>query len=146
MTNEQTPDLSTTAGVIEAADPSHASAFLAAAGLRLERVSETEVTGHVDAGLDQHTPWGVVHGGLYATLVESATSIGASVAVREQAMYAVGLSNHTDFLRAHTEGRLEVRAWAIHQGRTGQVWQCDLARPDGKLVAQGRVRLQNVPL
>jgi uncharacterized protein (TIGR00369 family) len=87
-----------------------------------------------------------VHGGLYATTVESATSIGASVAVREQAMYAVGLSNHTDFLRAHTQGRLDVRAWAIHQGRTGQLWQCDITRPDGKLVAQGRVRLQNVPL
>jgi 1,4-dihydroxy-2-naphthoyl-CoA hydrolase len=34
----------------------------------------------------------------------------------------------------------------VHQGRTGQLWQCDLTREDGKLVAQGRVRLQNVPL
>jgi acyl-coenzyme A thioesterase PaaI-like protein len=33
----------------------------------------------------------------------------------------------------------------IHQGRTGQLWQCDITREDGKLVAQGRVRLQNVP-
>lgn len=146
MTDEHTPDLSTPDGVIEATDPSKASAFLAATGLRLERVSATEVTGHVDAGVDHHTPWGVVHGGLYATLVESATSIGASEAVRDQGMFAVGLSNHTDFLRAHQEGRLDVRAWAVHQGRTAQVWQCDLTRPDGKLVAQGRVRLQNVPL
>jgi 1,4-dihydroxy-2-naphthoyl-CoA hydrolase len=37
-----------------------------------------------------------------------------------------------------------VRAVPIHQGRTGQLWQCDIARDDGKLVAQGRVRLQNV--
>lgn len=88
----------------------------------------------------------MVHGGVYATAVESACSIGASVAVQEQGMFAVGLSNHTDFVRAHTAGRLDVRAWPIHQGRTGQLWQCDVTREDGELVAQGRVRLQNVPL
>ena len=61
-------------------------------------------------------------------------------------MFAVGLSNHTDFIRAHREGRLDVVARPIHQGRTGQLWQCDITREDGKLVAQGRLRLQNVPI
>lgn len=131
-----TPDLS-----LDAASP-----FLRAAGLDGLTASPTEVTAHVDAGPGQHTPWGVVHGGLYATTIESACSIGASVAVQGDGSYAVGLSNHTDFVRAHTEGRLDVRAWPIHQGRTGQLWQCDLTREDGELVAQGRVRLQNVPL
>jgi 1,4-dihydroxy-2-naphthoyl-CoA hydrolase len=107
--------------------------------------SGTEVTGHIDAGAEHHTPWGVVHGGVYATAVETACSIGASTAVDEAGEFAVGLSNHTDFLRAHSEGRLEVRATPVHQGRTGQLWHCDITREDGKLVAQGRVRLQNVP-
>ena len=65
---------------------------------------------------------------------------------RPAGQFAVGLSNHTDFLRAHREGRLDVRARPVHQGRTGQLWHCDITREDGKLVAQGRVRLQNVPL
>ena len=111
-----------------------------------ENMTTTEVTGTIDAGPDHHTPWGVVHGGLYATAVESATSVGASLAVADQRMFAVGLTNQTDFIRAHTEGRLHVKAWPIHQGRTGQLWQCDITREDGKLVAQGRVRLQNVPM
>ena len=38
-----------------------------------------------------------------------------------------------------------MRARPVHQGRTGQLWACDITREDGKLVAQGRVRLQNVP-
>ena len=68
------------------------------------------------------------------------------VAAAEPAgQFAVGLSNQTDFLRAHREGRLDVRARPVHQGRTGQLWPCDITRDDGKLVAQGRVRLQNVP-
>jgi uncharacterized protein (TIGR00369 family) len=118
--------------------------FLREAGLVLETMTATEVTGNIAAGPAHHTPWGVVHGGLYATAVETATSIGASLAVAGDGMFAVGLSNTTDFIRAHTDGPLHVRAWPIHQGRTGQVWQCDVTREDGKLVAQGRVRLQNV--
>jgi uncharacterized protein (TIGR00369 family) len=114
-------------------------------GLVVDSFSGAEVTGHIDAGPAHHTPWGMVHGGVYASAVESACSIGASTAVDEAGQFAVGLSNQTDFLRAHREGRLEVRAVPVHQGRTGQLWQCDIAREDGKLVAQGRVRLQNVP-
>jgi 1,4-dihydroxy-2-naphthoyl-CoA hydrolase len=121
------------------------SAFVRGAGLVVDRADASAVEGHVDAGPDHHTPWGVVHGGLYATAVESACSIGASLAVADQGHFAVGLSNATEFLRAHREGRLDVRAVPVFQGRTGQVWQCDVLREDGKLVAQGRVRLQNVP-
>ena len=123
-----------------------ASAFVAASGLDVTAFSGTEVSGTIDAGAGQHTPWGVIHGGLYATAVETACSIGASAAVGPDGMFAVGLSNHTDFIRAHREGPLDVVARPIHQGRTGQLWQCDISREDGKLVAQGRVRLQNVPI
>jgi uncharacterized protein (TIGR00369 family) len=125
--------------------PDAAGPFLRAAGLHVDAASGTEVVGHIDADASHHTPWGVVHGGLYATAVESACSIGASAAVADARQFAVGLSNHTDFIRAHRDGRLDVRAWPIHQGRTGQLWQCDVTREDGKVVAQGRVRLQNVP-
>ena len=129
-----------------APDLTAAGPFIRAAGLDVEAASGTELTGHIDAGPDHQTPWGVVHGGVFATAVESACSIGASAAVYQQGMFAVGLSNHTDFVRAHREGRLDVRAWPVHQGRTGQLWQCNITRDDGKLVAQGKVRLQNVPL
>jgi 1,4-dihydroxy-2-naphthoyl-CoA hydrolase len=122
-----------------------ASGFIRAAGLVVERADGREVRGTIAAGREHHTPWGVVHGGLYATAVESACSIGASAAVADSGRFAVGLSNQTDFLRAHTDGPLHVRAVPVHQGRTGQLWQCDITRDDGKLVAQGRVRLQNVP-
>jgi 1,4-dihydroxy-2-naphthoyl-CoA hydrolase len=129
-------------------DPSldRASAFVRASGFVVTEAGGDAVRGHVDASGDHHTPWGVVHGGLYATVVESACSIGASAAVLDQGMFAVGLGNQTDFVRAHRDGRLDVTARPVHQGRTGQLWQCDITREDGKLVAQGRVRLQNVPL
>jgi uncharacterized protein (TIGR00369 family) len=79
--------------------------------------------------------------------VESAASIGASTAVQELGQFSVGVNNTTDFIRAMTEGRVDVVAEPIQQGRTQQLWQVQLTRADdGKLVARGQVRLQNVQL
>ena len=124
-----------------------ASAFVAASGFEVTDAGGARVAGHVDLGPDQHTPWGVVHGGVYCTVIESAASIGASAAVAERGQFAVGVNNNTDFIRARTEGRLDVVAEPIQQGRTQQLWQVLLTRADdGKLVARGQVRLQNVQL
>jgi uncharacterized protein (TIGR00369 family) len=128
-------------------DLTKASAFVAASGFVVTEVSGTRVAGHVELGPDQHTPWGVVHGGVYCTVVESAASIGASAAVLDRGQFAVGVNNNTDFARPMTTGRMEVVAEPIQQGRTLQLWQVVLTRADdGKLVARGQVRLQNVPL
>ena len=123
-----------------------APAFLRHAALHVEEATGTRVTGSIAAGPDHHTPWGVVHGGVYTTAVESACSIGASLAVIDRGEFAVGLANQTDFLRPFVEGELRVTATPIQQGRTQQLWLCEIARPDGKLVARGQLRLQNVPL
>ena len=64
-------------------DLAASSAFVAASGFVVSEMAGTRVAGHVDLGPDQHTPWGVVHGGLYCSVVESAASIGASTAVLE---------------------------------------------------------------
>jgi uncharacterized protein (TIGR00369 family) len=123
-----------------------ASPFVAAIKFEVAEATGARVTGSVDLGPDQHTPWGVVHGGVYCSVVESAASIGASTAVQDRGQFAVGVNNNTDFLRSMTAGRLDVIAEPIQQGRTQQLWQVLLTREDGKLVARGQVRLQNVPL
>jgi 1,4-dihydroxy-2-naphthoyl-CoA hydrolase len=128
-------------------DLTAASAFVAATGLELTEVTGTRVAGHIDVGPGHHTPWGVVHGGVYCTAVESAASVGASTAVAERGQFAVGVNNSTDFLRPMTAGRLDVLAEPLQQGRTLQLWLVTLTRADdGKVVARGQVRLQNVPL
>ena len=123
------------------------TAFGRATGFRLEQVGPQRVTGVLDAGPEQHTPWGVVHGGVYCAVVEAAASVGASAAVAAEGRFAVGVNNNTDFLRATTQGRLDVVAEPVQQGRTQQLWQVHITRAeDGALVARGQVRLQNVRL
>ena len=123
------------------------SAFVAAMKFDVTEVSGTRVAGTVDLGPDQHTPWGVVHGGVYCSVIESAASVGASTAVADRGQFAVGVNNNSDFVRPMTSGVLDVVAEPIQQGRTLQLWQVVLTRADdGKLVARGQVRLQNVAL
>jgi len=129
---------------LEAASLENAGAFLRTAGLIFDEIAATRVTGHLDLGPDHHTPWGIVHGGVYTTAIESAASVGASTAVRDLAQLAVGLTNTTHFLRSVTEGRVNVEATALSQGRTQQLWRVDITDGTGRLIAHGEVRLQNV--
>ena len=129
---------------LDAGPLEEASAFLRAAGLVFGEITGSRVTGYLELGPEHHTPWGIVHGGVYTTAVESAASVGASTAVREQGQVAVGLTNTTHFLRPVTTGRVNVEATALSQGRTQQLWRVDITDEAGKLVAHGEVRLQNV--
>ena len=123
------------------------SEFVRVAGLDFEEIDGKGVRGWIELDERHHTPWGVVHGGVYATAVESAASVGASAAVKERGQFAVGVSNSTELLRPMKEGRVDVRAEPVMQGRSQQLWQVIITRSeDGKEVARGQLRLQNVPL
>jgi uncharacterized protein (TIGR00369 family) len=104
------------------------------------------VVGKVDIQPHHHQPYGVVHGGLYCTLVETLASTGAALWALERGMFGcVGVHNSTDFLRATSEGVLTGVATPVHRGRSQQLWLVDITREeDGKLVARGQVRLQNL--
>ncbi len=122
-------------------------AWLEDLGLVLDEISATKVTAHLDLGPRHHTPWGVVHGGVYTTVIESVASLGASAAVLERKQFAVGVNNSTDFLRTAREGRADIVAQPVIQGRVQQLWDITITRhEDGKTLALGRVRLHNVPL
>ena len=121
------------------------SAFMQLLGIDFEEVGPERVRGTVAADERHHQPWGVVHGGLYTTVIETFATTGAYQAVKDRGQMAVGVTNITDFLRPHRDGRLSVLATPIQQGRLQQLWQVELRRPDDdKLVARGQVRLQNV--
>jgi 1,4-dihydroxy-2-naphthoyl-CoA hydrolase len=124
--------------------PEGQSAFMRAAGLHLDEVGPTAVTGRIELGPEHHQPWGLVHGGVYTSAIETAASVGASTAAAEQGLVAVGVNNNTNFLRSMVAGPVAVHAVAIQQGRTSQLWEVRVTDGDDRLVAIGQVRLQNV--
>lgn len=112
-------------------------------GLRFEEVSADRVVATLEVGPHLHQPHGIVHGGVYTTMVESAASIGAGVWYADHGD-VVGVSNQTDFLRAVRTGRLTAVATPVHRGRSQQLWSVDISDDAARLVARGQVRLANL--
>ena len=123
----------------------HRSELMELLDIQFEEITSTRVSGSLTADERHHQPWGIVHGGLYSAVIETFATRGAFEAVKDSGRQAVGLANATDFLRPHRTGPLQVVAVPIQQGRTQQLWQVEIRRPDDdKLVARGQVRLQNI--
>jgi uncharacterized protein (TIGR00369 family) len=110
-------------------------------GLEVLSVSATEVVIEWNVGPAHLQPFGLVHGGVHAGVVESACSIGAGCVAAARGQTVVGVENHTSFLRAVKGGRLRATARPLQVGRRAQLWQADIVDEGGKLVATGRVRL-----
>jgi 1,4-dihydroxy-2-naphthoyl-CoA hydrolase len=126
-------------------DLTQASELMRLLDIRFDEVTSQLVRGSIAADERHHQPWGIVHGGLYTAAIETFATTGAFEAIKDRGQQAVGVANVTDFLRPHRDGRLQVVATPIQQGRTQQLWQVEIRRPDDdKLVARGQVRLQNV--
>jgi len=112
-------------------------------GLEFLQTDGDRVTSRLTVQPHLHQPYGIVHGGVYCAVVETTASVGAALWFGERGN-VVGVSNHTDFLRAVREGVLDVEALPVHRGRTQQLWQVTVKDEQGRLVAQGQVRLANV--
>jgi uncharacterized protein (TIGR00369 family) len=125
-------------------NPEGQSAFMRLLGLSFEELGPDLVVATFDAGPDHHQPWGIVHGGVFAAVIETVATTGAYTAVKDSGQLAVGVSNITDFLRPHREGTLRAVAEPLQRGKTQQLWQVVIEREDGKDVARGQVRLQNI--
>ena len=90
-------------------------------------------------------PMGIVHGGVWCSVVESLASVSAYVWLSANGGgHVVGVNNSTDFLRAVTEGTVYGVSEPVHRGRRQQLWQVSIRDDRDRLVARGQVRLQNL--
>ncbi len=106
--------------------------------------SADEVTGEFEITAQHLQPWGLVHGGVHCGVIETLASIGATIAVHDNGQMAVGLENATSFVRAVSSGKLTGVARPISRGRTNQLWEAWIRDDRDRVVAHGKVRLQNV--
>ena len=116
--------------------------------LRIDEMTATRVVAHVDIDERHQQAYGIVHGGVWASIVESVGSHGAAAAAHQitGSMAVVGVANSTDFLRPFRSGRVKATGTPILAGRTQQIWLIEIERADdGKVVARGQLRVQNLP-
>jgi len=107
-------------------------------GVDAERVSATWL-----ARPALHQPYGIVHGGVHCSVVETLASVGAATWLGNRGQ-VVGVNNNTDFYRAVSDGAMVSEAVPLHRGRSQQVWVVETRDADDRVVARGQVRLQNL--
>lgn len=86
-------------------------------------------------------PYGIVHGGVHASLAESLTSAATYDAVKDEGKVAMGQANDTVFLRPIGEGNLNALAVARHRGSTTWVWDVELSDDEGRVCALSRITI-----
>ena len=91
-------------------------------------------------------PFGLVHGGVFASIAETLASFGTFVGVQEQGMAAMGLSNYTSFLRPILSGTIHASARPFHRGRTTGLWDVDITDDAGRLCATTRMTIAVRPM
>jgi len=112
-------------------------------GLNFTEVTGSKVVAEWTASTKHHQPYGIVHGGVYASVVETLGSIGSAVWFGDRGK-CVGVSNSTDFYRAVSDGAMVSTATPVHQGRSQQVWIVETHDAEGRLISRGQLRVQNL--
>jgi uncharacterized protein (TIGR00369 family) len=117
--------------------------FVRHLGVEFGEVTGDRVTATWTAKPDLHQPYGIVHGGVHCSVIETLASVGAAVWMGDRGK-VVGVNNNTDFYRAVRTGALTSTATPLHRGRSQQVWVVETVDDQGRVAARGQVRLQNL--
>jgi uncharacterized protein (TIGR00369 family) len=115
-------------------------------GLELIDVGEEEVRAQVQVREELKQPAGLVHGGVFASIAESITSIATFYGVYRDGMTSMGQSNQTNFLRPILDGTIHAVARRRHRGRTSWVWDVEITDDDDRLCALVRMTIAVRPL
>jgi 1,4-dihydroxy-2-naphthoyl-CoA hydrolase len=115
-------------------------------GLEFLEFSDTEVSARVLVRDEIRQPYGFVHGGVYASLAESITSLATAAAVIAEGKMATGLANNTNFLRPITDGAVHALGTRLHRGRTTWVWDVRMSDDADRACAVARMTIAVRPL
>jgi uncharacterized protein (TIGR00369 family) len=115
-------------------------------GLRFTELSPDGARAQLEVKPKLFQPMGLVHGGVYCSMIESMASVAAFTWLnnRGNGGNVVGVNNNTDFLRSISSGIVYGTAEPIHRGRRQQLWLVTITDDSHRVVARGQVRLQNL--
>jgi 1,4-dihydroxy-2-naphthoyl-CoA hydrolase len=125
--------------------PDHGSPFDNEIGLVFTELSPDGARAQLEVQPKLLQPMGIVHGGVYCSIIESMASVAAYTWLNANGSGGVvGVNNNTDFLRAIDAGTVYGTATPLHRGRRQQLWLVTITDATDRVVARGQVRLQNL--
>ncbi len=117
--------------------PSHMAMRLAAIGIDRADIE-------LDAGPCHLQPFGIVHGGVLATLIDTATFWAAFMRIPEDAGL-VNIDLKLNYLKPVIGGRLTAKGQAIRSGKSISYAEARVLNAGGELLAHGTSTLMTLP-
>jgi 1,4-dihydroxy-2-naphthoyl-CoA hydrolase len=127
-------------------DPSVPTGFDALIGAKVTELTPQRATAEFVIRDDLKQPFGLLHGGVLASVAESLASLATGVEVVKADCAASGLSNQTSFLRPILSGTVYATATRKHAGRSTWVWEVEFADDQDRLCALTRMTIAVRPL
>ncbi|ETB31802.1 esterase [Mycobacterium avium subsp. paratuberculosis 10-5975] len=126
--------------------PDFSAPFDREIGLQFTELSPDGARARLEVTPKLLQPMGLVHGGVYCSMIESMASVAAYTWLATRGGgNVVGVNNNTDFLRSIGSGTVYGVVEPIHRGRSQQLWLVTITDDDDdRVVARGQVRLQNL--
>jgi len=105
-------------------------------GMRLVDIRPNEAVIEIEMRDDLRQPSGVLHGGVTATVIDTAMAFAVRTHLADHEFTAtIDLTVH--YLRPHTEGAIICTAKCVRAGKRIFTVAADVANADGKLIATG---------
>lgn len=116
-------------------------------GIKIQTVTVNQVIVSINVTDQLKQPFGIVHGGINATLAETAASLGANAWLtnNDRHQVATGVDINTHHLRAVKTGVLKAVATPLKLGQRIQTWQVQTFNDD-QITSNSTVSLLNTNL
>lgn len=117
-----------------------------ALGISIDKLhhDETVLSLSIDHRHLQHR--GLVHGGIYVLLAESAASLAGVCALKDSNMTVVGIEINANHLKSSKAGILKAHSRNIHHGQRTLIYEIKIVNQDNKLISISRCTLMKVPM
>lgn len=116
-------------------------------GIKIQTVTANQVIISINVTDQIKQPFGIVHGGINATLAETAASLGANAWLtnNDHHQVATGIDINTHHLRTVKTGVLKAVATPLKLGQRIQTWQVQTFNDD-QITSNSTVSLLNTTL
>lgn len=108
--------------------------YLKLLGIELEEITEERVVMSLTMQEKLRQPYGLLHGGATASLIDTATAFAVVTATGEDER-ATTVDLTVQYLRPHTEGRVTCTARVVRAGKRLLFLSAEVVNEQGKLVA-----------
>jgi uncharacterized protein (TIGR00369 family) len=122
----------------------HDQTVFKALGLEITKLDSDETIVGLTIDERHHQHMGLVHGGIYVLLAESAASIAAACTLTDDNLNVVAIEINANHLRSTKEGRISARSKLINKGKNILLYEVRVEDQKARLVSMARCTLMIV--